>query len=102
MKLFKVKQHFPRPHIPHEKIESAAYHGPLESGVMKMLVIGLGKHEQALEIHNYGTKGLKDSYRTSGSQVWEYSSRNCDCGKIDVLIIDEFGKDISGVGLEQM
>jgi hypothetical protein len=66
-----------------------------------MLVIGLGKHEQALEIHNYGTKGYKRLLPHVRFQVWEYSSRNCDCGKIDVLIIDEFGKDISGVGLSR-
>ncbi len=31
----------------------------IESGLMKMLVIGLGKHEQALAIHSYGTYGLR-------------------------------------------
>lgn len=36
------------------------FHGEIESGVMKMCVIGLGKHAQALEIHNYGANGLRD------------------------------------------
>lgn len=31
----------------------------IESGLMKMLVIGLGKHKQALAIHSYGTYGLR-------------------------------------------
>jgi hypothetical protein len=31
----------------------------VESGLMKMLVIGLGKHKQALAIHSYGTYGLR-------------------------------------------
>lgn len=36
------------------------FHGPIESGLMKMLVIGLGKHAQALEIHRMGVPGLRD------------------------------------------
>lgn len=31
----------------------------VESGLMKMLVIGLGKHKQALAIHSYGADGLR-------------------------------------------
>ena len=36
------------------------FHGPFESGVMKMCVIGLGKHAQALEMHSFGVHGLRD------------------------------------------
>lgn len=36
------------------------FHGPVESGLMKMCVIGLGKHAQALEIHRFGVPGLRD------------------------------------------
>jgi hypothetical protein len=36
------------------------YHGPYESGLVKMAVIGLGKHKGALAIHSYGIAGLKD------------------------------------------
>ena len=36
------------------------YHGPYESGLVKMAVIGLGKHQQALEIHRFGVPGLRD------------------------------------------
>jgi hypothetical protein len=36
------------------------YHGLYESGLVKMAVIGLGKHQQALEIHRFGIKGLKE------------------------------------------
>lgn len=35
------------------------YHGKYESGLVKMAVIGLGKHQQALEIHRFGVYGLK-------------------------------------------
>lgn len=34
--------------------------GGFESGLMKMSVIGLGKHEQAKQIHADGVRGLKD------------------------------------------
>ena len=36
------------------------FHGPIESGVMKMCVVGLGKHAQALEMHSFGVHGLRD------------------------------------------
>jgi hypothetical protein len=36
------------------------YHGRYESGLVKMAVIGLGKHDQALEIHRFGVPGLRD------------------------------------------
>ncbi|MCL6599776.1 MAG: lactate racemase domain-containing protein [Alicyclobacillus macrosporangiidus] len=32
----------------------------IESGLMKMMAIGLGKHRQALEIHAYGVPGIRD------------------------------------------
>ncbi len=35
------------------------FHGDYESGLVKMAVIGLGKHEQALEIHRFGVEGLQ-------------------------------------------
>ncbi len=36
------------------------FRGHIESGLMKMLAIGTGKHTQALAIHAYGTVGLRD------------------------------------------
>jgi len=35
------------------------FHGPYESGLVKMGVIGLGKQAMALEIHRYGVYGLE-------------------------------------------
>lgn len=35
------------------------FHGPHESGLVKLSVIGLGKHRQALEIHTSGVYGLR-------------------------------------------
>jgi hypothetical protein len=32
----------------------------IESGLMKMAAIGLGKHKQALLIHSYGVRGIRD------------------------------------------
>ena len=36
------------------------FHGSVESGLMKMCVIGLGKHAQALEMHRLGVYGLRE------------------------------------------
>jgi hypothetical protein len=36
------------------------FHGPWESGLAKMAVIGLGKHRLADEIHSFGIRGLKE------------------------------------------
>jgi hypothetical protein len=36
------------------------FHGPIESGLCKMLVIGLGKEHQAFEMHGHGVHGLRD------------------------------------------
>ena len=36
------------------------FHGTHESGLIKMCVIGLGKHKQALEMHSFGVRGLRD------------------------------------------
>jgi len=35
------------------------FHGPYESGLMKMVAIGLGKREQAEALHAHGTYGLR-------------------------------------------
>ncbi|HOA16156.1 MAG TPA: lactate racemase domain-containing protein [Bacillota bacterium] len=36
------------------------FKAPVESGLLKMLVIGLGKHAQAQTIHSYGSRGLRE------------------------------------------
>lgn len=36
------------------------FHGDYESGLVKMSVIGLGCHKQALEIHSFGVEGLRN------------------------------------------
>jgi hypothetical protein len=36
------------------------YHSSTESGLIKMSVIGIGNHSQALEIHKFGVIGLKE------------------------------------------
>ncbi len=36
------------------------FHGDHESGIVKMLTIGLGKHAQAIAVHRYGADGLRD------------------------------------------
>jgi len=36
------------------------FSGPIESGLCKMLAIGLGKHDGALLVHSYGPQGLRE------------------------------------------
>jgi hypothetical protein len=117
------------------------FHGEVESGLVKMCVIGLGKHKQALAIHRHNIQGLKELIGPTARQVLKhgniimgiglvenaYDQTMCisavradrietedarllalarqnmpslpvDC--LDVLIVDEMGKDISGVGID--
>lgn len=45
------------------------FHGPVESGLVKMLVVGLGKHAQALEMHSLGVPGLRDLIRVAARRI---------------------------------
>lgn len=51
------------------------FHGEHESGIVKMLTIGLGKHAQALAVHRYGADGLRD-------YIPKISQKVIDSGKI--------------------
>jgi hypothetical protein len=117
------------------------YHGPYESGLMKLMVIGLGKHAQALAVHSYGVRGLRDIMPVVARQVLAHANillgvaiveneydRTCaleaipasripdrepallamarsrmaslPVDELDLLIVDEMGKDISGTGMD--
>lgn len=117
------------------------FHGPHESGLLKMCVIGLGKHRQALVMHGFGVRGLRDLVLPTAREVLrqsniiggiavaenaydetaavrgalphEFESVDADLlafarrnmpslptDEIDVLIVDEMGKDVSGVGMD--
>ena len=47
------------------------FRGRFESGLMKMLVIGLGKRHGADQVHSYGTRGLRDMLVESGKVLLE-------------------------------
>ena len=117
------------------------FHGPHESGLLKMLAVGLGKETGARTIHQQGVVGLRDympaiaqhllgsinfvagfgivedGYHSvaqlegftadtvvAGDQRLLQRSRelmpSLPVDEIDVLIIDEMGKDISGAGMD--
>ena len=117
------------------------FHGPVESGLMKLCVIGLGKHKQALEIHRYGVHGLKELMPLTARQILKHGNivlgialvenaydktamiralrpseieteemkllewvrghmPRLPIAQIDVLIVEELGKDISGSGMD--
>ena len=117
------------------------FHGPVESGLIKMAVIGLGKRRGAEAIHFRGVFGLThlirpafDVVRASGkllggvalvedgreqtaavraaragdipaceAQCLSLARRNMatlPLDRIDVLVLDEIGKEISGTGMD--
>ena len=117
------------------------FHGPHESGLLKMLAIGLGKETGARTIHQQGTVGLRDHMPVIAKHLLRHSNFVAGFGvvedgyhrvaqlegfsadtivegdqrllqrsrelmpslpveNIDVLIIDEMGKDISGAGMD--
>jgi hypothetical protein len=43
----------------------------LESGLLKMSSIGLGKHAEALALHSHGVKGIRDYMVDAGTKVFE-------------------------------
>ena len=121
---------------PHTKFE-----GPIESGLTKMLTIGLGKGQGAVQYHRaavqhtfgilqdaarlilenrsvlFGLAILEDGYRNISQthavrpENWFEAERTLlekarsmmpriPFDPIDILIVDEIGKDISGIGMD--
>ena len=117
------------------------FHGLHESGIVKMLVIGLGKHKQALTMHRFGADGLSRLIPIAAKKVLDtvnilgglaivedgmdntsqivFASpgeflkvdstllqrskeimAKLPFSKIDLLVVDEMGKNISGTGLD--
>ncbi len=115
---------------------------PIESGLAKMAVIGMGKHKSALAMHSWGLEGLTIHVAEAAQFVMQHATilfglaiienaydevaeivyvPPADIGTgpervlleraksfmprlpwetLDVLIIDEMGKDISGAGMD--
>ena len=112
-----------------------------ESGLIKMLVVGLGKDRGAREVHTFGVKGMKERIRKIGrlilkkapvilgialvenslgetalieaieageieereKKLLKSAKKRSSClpfKQIDLLIVDEIGKEISGTGLD--
>ena len=117
------------------------WRGEVESGLLKMLVVGFGKHKGAIEIHSlgmdnfhkiipevgsiiinkapviFGVACIEDAYGqtaeiralmpkefyTQEREMLKRSKKNMakiNISQIDVLVIDEIGKDISGDGVD--
>ncbi|HVJ83654.1 MAG TPA: lactate racemase domain-containing protein [Planctomycetia bacterium] len=45
------------------------FRGPIESGILKMIVIGLGKRESAKQVHRLGTRGMAEMVPASAKVV---------------------------------
>ena len=118
------------------------FEGPIESGLMKMMAIGLGKHKGCFEVHrqtvNFGYSNvipeigsiildqipvlfgvgiveniydetacikacLPDQFYETESILLKKAKKNMarlPFEKIDILILDEMGKNISGTGMD--
>jgi hypothetical protein len=113
----------------------------VESGLLKMASIGLGKHAQALALHAYGVRGIRDYMVEAGGAVFASGKVLFGVGivenayeetavveaippervtererellresaklmpklpvsEIDVLFVDELGKNFSGTGMD--
>lgn len=113
----------------------------IESGLMKMAAIGLGKHKQALLVHTYGVQGIRDMMPEVAKVVLQQVNVLCGLAivenafeqtalieavpasmiqqreaellqwsatlfpklpveDIDVLLVDEIGKNYSGTGMD--
>lgn len=118
-----------------------AFHGDIESGLMKMCAIGLGKHQGALELHSYGAQGLRQLIPSTGRRILKHGNillglaiaenayeetafikavrpddfereemqllqwvrgnmPKLPLDRLDILIVEEFGKNISGTGMD--
>lgn len=118
-----------------------SFRGMYESGLMKMMAIGLGKHAQAEAIHQLGIRGLREVMPQVARQVLAHANIRLGLAivenardeilmvraipaseipaeepallqiardnmprlpvdRLDVLIVDEFGKNISGLGVD--
>ena len=117
------------------------FHGPHESGLLKMLAIGLGKENGAAGLHRFGVHGLRDimpevakglllqvnfiagvatvedgyhrpvrleiltkanvvtAEQRLLAEAWRLFPR-LPVDDIDVLVVDQLGKDISGTGMD--
>ena len=118
------------------------FHGKIESGLIKMLVIGLGKHRGAIEAHRYAVRyGYEQTLIEVGQYILQHAHVLLGIGiiengfsqtasihaieperflereiellkearrkkaslpfdQLDILVVDEAGKEISGTGLE--
>ena len=117
------------------------FHGPYESSLVKMIVIGLGKEKQAFEMHCHGVYGLKELVPKTAQRILSLGKITLGIGivenaydetskvevipgnrilereaalikeahinlprlpvsEVDILGVDQLGKDISGTGLD--
>src|SRR3712207_1290364 len=117
------------------------FRSEVESGLLKMSSIGLGKHAEALALHSHGVKGIRDYMVEAGkkvlssgkvlfgvgivenayeetaiievippesvvereAQLLKESARlmpKLPVSDIDVLFVDELGKNFSGTGMD--
>ena len=90
------------------------FRGEVESGICKMLVIGMGKQHGAYQCHKLGFKSMAANVKEFAGAIIEKKPNMFAIGleyaksrmakvpfdQADILFVDETGKDISGAGMD--
>ncbi len=74
------------------------FHGPHESGLLKMLAVGLGKERGAAWIHSHGTRGLRDIMPQIGAGLLRHVNFLAGVGTVEdgyhrPVMLEVFGPD---------
>jgi hypothetical protein len=94
------------------------FSGPVESGLLKMIAIGLGKQKGADTFHRQGFAVFDELIPAVGAYTLAHAPipfptkepellvmatrllARLPLGALDVLVLDEIGKDVSGLGMD--
>jgi hypothetical protein len=85
------------------------FRSDIESGLLKLMVIGLGKDRMASIIHAHGIQGLVELLPQAARVVLAQGKiltrakelmPSLPVDQLDLLVLDEMGKEISGPGMD--
>jgi hypothetical protein len=88
-----------------------SFHGPYESGLMKMLAVGMGRDKGASMVHRLGWNSMVESITSIGGAVLELlpvigglavveNAYEETIAHADLCVVREMGKNYSGTGMD--
>ena len=79
-----------------------SFRGDIESGIVKMMTIGMGKIRGATTLHSQGMDHFPEVLPAAARVIMRAAPFRFGIGidDIDVLVIEEMGKNISGAGFD--